>query len=294
MIATIISNPKGSVRCEVAAACGPEGLVAVALASGGSVDNAEQIGQGTADSGLVQANIASNAYHGAGAFKGKAQKDLRVIARLYPEAVHLAASKKSGIKSIRDLRGKRVSLDARSAGTAPIAAEILAAEKVDRKSMKIIEASPERSAKMLKEGTLDAFFFVGGAPVDAIADLAEDGLVILVPIKGRAMERLTKAEPFFQPMTIAKGTYPGIVDIETLAVGALWVVNASADETLVYRLTSALFEPTNRPFLERGHPQGRAITRAGAIEGIDIPLHPGAERYYREKGVLPAAPVGNN
>ena len=109
----------------------------------------------------------------------------------------------------------------------------------------------------------------------------------LVPIEGPEVEALLEHYPFFATDVIPAGTYPGVDDTNTVSVGAQWVVGAEVDEDLVYGITKALWHENARRLLDEGHAKGRAITLATALDGIAIPLHPGAERYYREVGMLP-------
>ena len=243
LIATILSHPAGSTRCKSPSACGPAGLIAVAVASPGSVANVRDVAQGRADSALAQANIAAWAYKGTESFKADGPyTDLRAIASLYPEAVHLVVAKGAGIHSVKDLKHRRVSVDIQGSGTYVEALRILAAEDLGKKSVELVQASADRSANLLGDKKIDAFFFVGGAPAEAVMGLANQGIVDLVPITGPAVKALTEGAPYFTKTVIPAGIYPGIGRTETVSVGALWIVNASASDDLVYRLTSALWD----------------------------------------------------
>jgi TRAP transporter TAXI family solute receptor len=286
-IATILSHPAGSVRCEVPLACGPEGLIAVAVSSPGSVANVRDIAAGRVDSGFVQANIAAWAYRGTETFKGdKPYTDLRTIGRLYPEAVHLVVARGEGIKSLKDLRGRRISIDVEGSGTHVEALRILAAERLSKRNVDLVQANADRSANLLAAHEIDGFFFVGGAPVPTITALTSSGVADLVPITGRAATALERQSAYFTPTIIPEGTYPGVGATPTLAVGALWVVRASEDPDLIYRLTAALWDPSNADFFLRNERLMRQMSLSGALDGVSIPLHPGAERFYVEKGLI--------
>jgi len=287
MVATILSHPTGSVRCEIKTACGPEGLIAVAVASPGSVANLRDVAQGRVDSAFAQANIAAWAYHGTESFKADGPyTDLRAIARLYPEAVHLVVARGAGIRSVSDLKHRRVSIDVEGSGTYVEALRILRAENLSKKSVDLVQANADRSANLLAAKQIDAFFFVGGTPAEAVLGLASEGVADLVPITGPSVKALTAGASYFTKAVIPAGTYPGIGRIETVSVGALWIVNASASEDLIYQLTSALWDASNRGFFLRGHAQAQNMSLEHALDGITIPLHPGAERFYREKGLI--------
>lgn len=290
LISTVVSHPVGSIRCKVPSACGPEGLIAVAITSPGSVANLHNLAEGRVASAFVQANLAAWAYQGAGVFTGQpAMTELRAIARLYPETVHLAVARDTGIQTIADLKGRRISVDIEGSGTYVEALAILKAEKLDKRLVDLVQADADRSADLLAARQIDGFFFVGGAPVDAIMGLAAIGSIDLVPITGAAVAALEANSPYFTRAEIPADTYPGIAATQTVAIGALWLVPASADDALIYQLTSALWDNTNQPFLMRGHAQARAMDQNQALEGLPVPLHPGAERYYREKGLMPGS-----
>ena len=149
--------------------------------------------------------------------------DLRLIANLYPESIHLVVKKGSGIKTVADLKGKRVALDEPGSGTLINARLVLAAYGVKESDIKPEYIKPNQAGDKLKDGSLDAFFFVGGAPAGAIAELASSGTGIeLVPIDGPQAEALREASPWFAVDTIAADTYKDVAAVQTLAVGAQW------------------------------------------------------------------------
>ena len=139
----------------------------------------------------------------------------------------------------------------------------------------------------MKDGSLDAFFFTGGAPAGAIAELASSGSGIeLLPIDGPQADGLRMASPFFAVDTIAADTYRGVPAVKTLAVGAQWVTSAKADTETVYQITKALFSDATQKALAAGHAKGKFITKDNAVKGVGIPFHPGAEKFYKEAGLL--------
>ena len=139
----------------------------------------------------------------------------------------------------------------------------------------------------LKDGALDAFFFVGGAPAGAIAELASSGTGIeLVPLTGPQADGLRMANPYFAVDTIAANTYKDVPAVQTLAVGAQLVTNAKIDAETVYQVTKALYSDAAQKALAAGHAKGKFITLQNAVQGVGIPFHPGAERFYKEAGVL--------
>jgi len=292
LIATGISHPPGSRPCEAGGSCGVPGLIAAAQSTQGSVDNVAAIAAGQVESGLAQADIAFWAYRGEGPYaKSGAVEDLRAIANLYPESVHIVVRRDAEIDSVSDLRGKRVGLGAEESGTRVDAGIVLDAYGLSEKSIKGALVGPAEGADMLRAGELDAFFFVAGAPATAIRDLAEHVEIDLLPIDGVAAVSIVKEHPFFSAGEIGAGVYPDVDGVATLDVGAQWLTSAEADPELIYGITRALWHPNTQALLARGHPEGRNITLPTALDGVAIPLHPGAERYYREIGLIkdPAA-----
>ena len=266
----------------------PGKIVVTAQASNGSVANVNGIAGGAMESGFSQADVATWAQTGTGLFEGKPSvPGLRLIANLYPESVHVVVRKGSAIKSVADLKGKRVALDEPGSGTLVNARAILAAYGVKESDIKPEYIKPNQAGDKMKDGSLDAFFFTGGTPAGAIAELATAGTGIdILPIDGPQADALRKASPFFAPDTIPADTYKGVGAVKTLAVGAQWVTSDKADAATVYEITKALFSDAAQQQLQAGHAKGKTITKENAVRGAGIPFHPGAERYYKEAGLL--------
>jgi TRAP transporter TAXI family solute receptor len=287
LIADIISNPPGSRPCDKGGSCGVPGLVAIAQSSNGSVANVDAIQSGALESGFVQSDIAHWAFTGTGIYEGKGKvESLRVIANLYPESIHIVAGDESNIRSVRELAGKRVSLDEPGSGTLVDARIILEAFGVTEADLTPHFLKQTRAIAMMDEDELDAFFIVAGYPTGSVLEFCATSGCDLVPIEGPEVDRLLERYPFFARDTIPAGVYPGVDRTETLSVGAQWLVGAEIDEELVYGITKALWHENARQLLDNGHAKGQAITLATALDGVSVPLHPGAERYYREVGLI--------
>jgi len=288
LIANAISNPPGSRACADGGSCGVPGLVATAVASNGSVANINGITSGQMESGFTQSDVAFWAYTGTGVYEGKPKvADLRLIANLYPETIHVVARKGAGIKSVADLKGKRVSLDEPGSGTLVDARIILAAYGITEKDIKAEYLKPNQAGDKMKDGGLDAFFFVGGYPTGAISELASAGGGIeLVPVAGPETDKLLKEYGFFAPDTIPANTYKGVDAVKTIAVGAQWVTSTKQPDALIYEVTKAMWNDNTRKQLDAGHAKGKAIQSSLATAGAGIPFHPGAEKFYKEKGML--------
>lgn len=266
----------------------PGKIVATAQASNGSVANVNGVASGAMESGFSQSDVATWAFTGTGVYEGKPKvTELRMIANLYPESIHLVVKKGSGIKSVADLKGKRVALDEPGSGTLVNARTVLAAFGVKESDIKPEYIKPNQAGDKLKDGALDAFFFVGGAPAGAIAELASSGAGIeLVPLTGPQAEALRKSNPYLAVDTIAAGTYKDVPAVQTMAMGAQWVTSAKADTETVYQITKALYGKAAQDALAAGHAKGKFITKENAVMGVGIPFHPGAEKFYKEVGLL--------
>lgn len=288
LLANSISAPPGSRACEDGGACGVPGLIATAVAANGSVANVNSIQSGSLESGFAQGDVAAWAYEGTGIWEGKAPvESLRAIASLYPESIHLIASKSSGITSVADLAGKRVSLDEPGSGTLVDAKIILEAAGLSEDDIQPDYLKPDQAADRMKDGQMDAFFFVGGYPAGAIAELASQNDITVVPIDGDVAETALADYGFFAADTVPAGTYRGQdADVPTISVAAQWITSADLDDDLIYGITKALWNDSTRMQLDAGHAKGKSIKLESALDGLGVPLHPGAERFYREIGAL--------
>jgi TRAP transporter TAXI family solute receptor len=287
VIANAISKPPGSRECGQGGSCGVDGLIASAVSSRGSVDNVNAIISGLRNSGFAQSDVAYWAYTGTGTMEGKEPAtDLRTIAALFEEHIHLVALKDSGINSVADLKGKRVSLDEPGSGTFVDANLIMDANGLGVDDITAEALKGNAAAEALRNGKIDAFFVVAGYPTGALVELAAAADIKLVPIDGAGADALTEKYGFFASSDIPANTYEGVDAVTTVAVGAQWFTSAKEDEELVYNITKALWNDESRKLLDVGHAKGKTITPETALNGIGVPLHAGAERFYKEAGLL--------
>src|SRR5712691_11594364 len=287
LVASAISSPAGGPACGRGGSCGVRGLVAVAQATPGSIENLRLINSGQIESGFAQADLAGWAYRGVNLFgeAGRLQR-LRAIASLFPAAAHLVVRAESPIHSLADLAGKSVSVGEAGSGSAADSAVLLTAAGLDQKKVTRKNLRPGPAAEELKAGTLDAIFLVGGYPVPAIRDLAASLPIRLVPIEGEVVDALKKDFSFYYLSEIPAGSYPGNdVDPPSLGFSALWLVNADIDSDLVYAITRSLWHPTTAKLFASLDPIGKRIRPERALDGLSVPLHPGAARFYREAGM---------
>jgi TRAP transporter TAXI family solute receptor len=260
---------------------------ASAVATNGSVANVNGIVGGSMESGFTQADVASWAYTGTGVYQGRAKvEELRAIANLYPETVHVVVKKGLNVKSIADLKGKRVSVDEPGSGSLINAKAILAAYGLKDGDYKAENLKPGPAADKLKDGGLDAFFLTAGHPTAAVVELATTTGVDLLPIDGAAAAKILADYKFFAADEIPDSAYKDVKGVKSVSVGAQWVTSAKMPADLVYAVTKGLWSAKTRAALDAGHAKGKAIVQANALTGVGIPLHDGAARFYKEAGLL--------
>ena len=290
MLAQAISNPPGSTACDKGGSCGVPGLIGIAQSAQGSVANVASINAGQIESGLVQSDVAYWAATGSVVFERKPPlAKLRGIASLYPEHVHVVATAGSGVKALRDLKGKRIGVGLPASGVLVDARIVLEAAGLNEKSgYKPAYLNSADTMAKLVDGSLDAMVTVTGYPQAAVSHLAETANARLVPIEGDVRNRILTDNRFFSTGLIPGGTYAGIDgDTQTVAVMALWLTSADQPEERIYRITRALWSETTKVLLKSGHAAARSIHLETALDGMSIALHPGAARFYREAGLHP-------
>jgi uncharacterized protein len=263
------------------------GVSAAAQSTGGSVDNINLMKRGQTELALSQNDIAYMAYHGVihKAFEGKPWNKIRAIGNTYPEVVHIVALEKSGINSIYDLKGKRVSVGDLGSGGEVTASDLVAAAGMSYKDFSKTEhLSVADSVSHIKDGQLDAMFFTSRIPVPGVQDLASIKKIKLVTIDDKIVAKMQKGKPWFAEVTIPKGSYKGIDnDVQAIAVLAMLCTTSDLSEELVYQITKSIYDNTDT--IASAHAAGKAVTAENAIKGMTIPLHDGAARYFKEKGL---------
>jgi TRAP transporter TAXI family solute receptor len=254
--------------------------------SGASVANAQLIGTGDADFALLQNDIAYYAYSGTtlAAFNGKPVKSMGGIFTIYPELVHIVATQASGVTSVRDLRGKRVVLGPQGSGTEQNALQILEMHGLKESDVKAERIDAAAAADQIKDARVDAAFFTTGLGSAVIIDTFISGKAVMVPVSGGEGEALKKKYPFYTLEKIPANTYKGQEsEITTPAVMAMMVARGDLPEDLVYRFTKAIFDDLKQ--FHAAHAAAKNLTLQSATAGMPIPLHPGAARFFKEKGI---------
>jgi len=253
--------------------------------SGASVANAKLIASGDADFAILQNDIAFYAYKGVKPMFETPVSNIRGVASFYPEHCQIHARKDAKIKSVKDLKGKRVAVGPLGSGTEQNAIQILEAYGLKVEDLgKVERLTATESADFLKDKRIDAAFYTVGVGASAIVDTALMTETVIVPIDGPQADKLLKKYSFYSKAKVPAGIYKGIdKDVPTVAVLAIIVAKAELEEDVVYRITKAIFE--NIGDIERAHAKGKEVKLERALDGMPIPLHPGAEKFYKEKGI---------
>lgn len=249
-----------------------------------SVENLNllQAGKGEIAFTLGDSLIAAWKGDAEAGFKAPLDK-LRGIAAIYPNYVQIVASKESGIRTLADLKGKRLSVGAPRSGTELNARAILAAAGLSYADLGKVEYLPfAESVELMKNRQLDASLQSAGLGVASIRDLATSIAIQLVAVPPEIVAKI--GDPF-RPGVIPAGTYTGQeTDVPTATIPNFLVTHSGVSEELAYAMTKELF--ANLDQLAAAHAEGRKIRLESALEGMPVPLHPGAERFYRERGLI--------
>lgn len=256
------------------------GYEARAEATGASAENIERVATGDMDVALTLADVAEDAYTGKGAFDGKPQR-IVALARVYKSYVQLVVRTSARITKVSDLRGKRVSTGSAGSGSDIVASRIMLAGGInpDTDIARLRLSLPE-TTKGMQNGTVDAFFFVGGLPTPGIADLisSSPGGYQIVAL-GSLLPTLTyRYGQVYSQGKVPKNAYNTAGDVDTIAIGNYIVVSPDMPERLAHDLTKVLFDYQSD--LGKVHPEGTNFDRAGAPQTDPVPLHPGAARFY--------------
>lgn len=253
-----------------------------AVSSNASADNVVELSKGNAQLAFVQTDVMSYAVEGIHAFDGEPVDNVLALGSLYPETIQIVTTPESGIKSVEDMKGKKVSVGAPGSGTYVNAEQILEIHGMTMDDIKAQNLSFDESTSGIQDGTIDAAFITAGTPTGSVEGLSATNEVLIVPIAKDKVDELVKKYPYYASETIPAGTYGLEEDVESVAVLAMIAVTESLSEEAVYEMTKALYENTDKI----AHDRGESITLDTALDGIGIDLHPGAEKYFKEKGLI--------
>lgn len=257
------------------------GMNASAQSTGASVANINMLKDNSIDLAIVQNDIVYYAVNGTEMFEGKKVDGLKGIASLYPETCQFVTLDSTGIKSIQDLKGKKVAVGAVGSGAEANARQILAAYGITYDDIQVQYLSFAEGASALKDGNVDAAFLTAGYPTAAVQDISSQNKIRLLPVEAAQADALIAKYPFYTKTTIPKGTYAGFdEDVPTVSVMAMLVAGSSVDDDMGYSIAKALF--TNLDRLSAAHSVGKLISKENAQKGMSLPMNAGAEKYFKE------------
>jgi TRAP transporter TAXI family solute receptor len=280
-IAAAISAPIGTRRCLPEQICGVPGVIGLTTTTRGPADNLRRLARLEVEAALSQTSVVAAALAGtADVGDPVAIRGLRTIAPLYPEFLHLVVLADSPIQTVRDLRGRRVSIGSDTTGGAHLAREILEAYGFKPRDVATRELDAAEAAEQLARGDIDAFFLVEGAPSPTVFELARTAEIRLIPIEADAV--LAKSSRYDRA-ALPADAYHGVGATPTISTPALLLAHTNLSDELAYGIARVLWQ------VERRATPGAAVagglaTKASLAGDAALPLHPGAERFYRDLG----------
>ena len=260
-------------------------ISATAETGNASVANAALLARAEIETAFIAADILDAAFKGANQFEGNAAENIRALGSLYPETVQLVARGGASMDSFAAIKGKSVSSGSPGSGQWQLLGDLLEAHGLSRDDVSEDYSSFAQSADKIKDGNLDSSLITAGVPTASITELANGHDITIVPLTGDEIARLQEVQPYYANIVLPANTYRGQTeDVPTIAVRAIWATHAGLDDDLAYAMVKALYE--NTATLAQVHVMGAQISLETALESISVPLHPGAERYYREQGII--------
>ena len=260
------------------------GIDTNAETTGASAENMQSIKDNKGEIAFTQTDIASYATEGKLMFDGNAIDNIKAIGTLYPETIQIVTTEKSGIKTVEDLKGKKVSIGAPGSGTAANAEQILEAYGLTLDDIKKQDLSFDESVSGIKDGNIDAAFVTAGHPTAAVEELSATDKVVIVPVDADKADKLIEKYPYYTKEEVPSGTYKIGSAVPTVAVQAMLVVKAELSDEVVYDITKAIFENLDKV----QHAKAKQIKPENALNGVGIDVHPGAQKYFDEKGIKAA------
>ena len=258
-------------------------LSVTAVSSNGSQANVEDLNAGSYQLGFCQSDVMSYAYSGTNLFAESGAVDsFSVVAALYMEQVQIVTMNPD-IKTVADLKGKTVSIGALGSGVYYNAIDVLGVYGMSEEDINPVYQSFGDSAESLKDNKIDAAFIVAGAPTTAITDLSTSGDVYIVSIEPEYIDKLIELSPYYSVATISADTYGMDADATTVAIAAVVLARNDVGETAIYDFVSTIFE--NVDTITEQHGKGAELDLEFASSITDVPYHPGAAKYFAEKGI---------
>lgn len=288
---SIVTGPTGGTMYAISAAItdlvnrNVKDLRLSNTAGGGSLYTLKVLSNNEADFAMAGNDVSLDALKGAGSFNGKTFPDLRGVSSLFIEAFHVVVRADSPIKTFEDLKGKRIGVGPPASGTGLASQRVLPLLGLPPDSFRKLELGFQESADYLRDGNVDAVVYQVGLPYAPVVDVSVSRPVRVLPIPAAAIERIRAAYPFYVPVTVPQDTYRGMTEAaNAVAVKMLLLSTTRTPDKAVYDTVRQLYD--NLGVVRAAHQAGTSITLERALDGMTVPLHPGAERFYKERGLV--------
>lgn len=254
-------------------------------AGGGSIYTLKVLANNEADFAMAGNDVSLDALKGAGSFDGKAFPEVRGVTALFSEAFHVVVRADSAIKSFDDLKGKRIAVGPPASGTGLASSRLLPLLGLPPDSYRKLELGFQESADYLRDGNVDAVVYQVGLPYGPVVDVSISRPVRVLPIPEQSIRRIQEAFPFYVPVMVPQDTYRGMTaSANAVAVKMLLLTTTRASDGAVYETVRQIYD--NLPVVRASHQAGQSISLEKALDGMTVPLHPAATRFYKERGLI--------
>ena len=260
------------------------GMNVTVQTTGGSVENVRLVNKKEAELAIAQSDTLDFAYNAKESFKEKLT-NVKAIAVLFPEIMQVVVRGDAPIKSFMDLKGKKIGVGAPGSGTEACFRTLMGIHGLKKEDIRAQYLSFAESADQFKDKHIDAFVVLAGIPTSAVMDISVQREIRILPIADDMITKIVQVNRFLTPAKLPANTYRGLAnEVKTIAVMAAMVIHPDIKEDIVYNLTKVLFD--NQSQLAMAHAKGKELSIQTAVKGVSIPFHPGAVKFYKEKGAM--------
>jgi hypothetical protein len=260
------------------------GMNVTVQTTGGSVENVRLVNKKEAELAIAQSDTLDFAYNAKESFKEKLT-NVKAIAVLFPEIMQVVVRGDAPIKSFMDLKGKKIGVGAPGSGTEACFRTLMGIHGLKKEDIRAQYLSFAESADQFKDKHIDAFVVLAGIPTSAVMDISVQREIRILPIADDMITKIVQVNRFLTPAKLPANTYRGLAnEVKTIAVMAAMVIHPDIKEDIVYNLTKVLFD--NQSQLAMSHAKGKELSIQTAVKGVSIPFHPGAVKFYKEKGAM--------
>lgn len=266
------------------------GLKATVESTGGSVYNINAVLSGDLEFGVAQSDRQYQAYNGLAEWeKTGPQKKLRAVFSIHPESITLIASADSGVKTVADLKGKRINIGNPGSGQLQNSKDVLAAFGIALNAIKAEQVKAVEAPSLIQDEVIDAFFYTVGHPNGNIKEATSGRIKVnIIPIDGSGADAMVGKYSYYAKAIIPGEFYPNALndgkDVESVGVKATFVASSDLDENIVYAITKEVFD--NLEDFKKLHPAYSVLTKENMLQGLSAPIHKGALKYYKEAGLV--------